>query len=124
MGLILTNYPPLSRRFNEAVLAIKEGRHSDAGHIVRRINEELIEAHPDVRNSKANTELLRKLAELVHMEIDARPISKRVGVINGDQSGRSIVSCARNRTENLMGALPTWLEHETINEIIIVDWSS
>lgn len=38
--------------------------------------------------------------------------------------GISVVTCSKNRTENLIKALPSWLVHERINEIIIVDWCS
>jgi glycosyltransferase involved in cell wall biosynthesis len=40
------------------------------------------------------------------------------------ESGVSLVTCCMNRTENLLKALPTWLAHPEIREIIIVDWSS
>lgn len=38
--------------------------------------------------------------------------------------GVSLVTCAMNRTENLLKALPSWLDHDVIDEIVIVDWSS
>lgn len=38
--------------------------------------------------------------------------------------GISVVTCSKNRTENLIKALPSWLVHEQISEIIIVDWCS
>lgn len=38
--------------------------------------------------------------------------------------GVSVVTCARNRTENLLRALPSWLTHPEVNEVIIVDWTS
>jgi len=38
--------------------------------------------------------------------------------------GISLVTCSRNRTENLLHALSSWLACEEISEIIIVDWSS
>jgi len=38
--------------------------------------------------------------------------------------GVSLVNCARNRTENLLLAMPTWLSLEEIKEIIIIDWCS
>ncbi len=38
--------------------------------------------------------------------------------------GVSVVTCSRNRTENLMRALPSWLIYPEIDEVIIVDWTS
>jgi len=38
--------------------------------------------------------------------------------------GISILTCCMNRAENLDKALPTWIEAEGVDEIIIVDWSS
>jgi hypothetical protein len=38
--------------------------------------------------------------------------------------GVSVVTCCMNRTENLLKALPTWLAHGQVNEVLIVDWCS
>jgi hypothetical protein len=38
--------------------------------------------------------------------------------------GLSIVTCAMNRTENLLRALPGWLAHPMVSEVVVVDWSS
>ena len=38
--------------------------------------------------------------------------------------GISVVTSAMNRTENLLRALPSWLQHPTVAEVVIVDWSS
>ena len=38
--------------------------------------------------------------------------------------GLSIVTCSMNRTENLLRALPGWLAHPTVSEVVVVDWSS
>lgn len=38
--------------------------------------------------------------------------------------GVSLVTCCRNRSENLKKALPSWLKLDDVCEIIIVDWSS
>lgn len=39
------------------------------------------------------------------------------------QEGISVVCALKNRLKNLKQALPTWLAHEEIAEIVIVDWS-
>ena len=38
--------------------------------------------------------------------------------------GISLVTCAMNRSQNLLRALPTWLANAEISEVVIVDWSS
>ncbi len=38
--------------------------------------------------------------------------------------GVSLVTCCRNRSENLKKALPSWLALADVSEIVIVDWSS
>lgn len=40
------------------------------------------------------------------------------------RDGISVVTCAMNRSENLLKALETWVVHPEISEIVIVDWSS
>lgn len=42
----------------------------------------------------------------------------------GIGEGVSLVTCCMNRNKNLLLALPTWLELDEIDEILIVDWSS
>lgn len=38
--------------------------------------------------------------------------------------GISLVTCCMNRSDNLLLALPSWLAHPVIAEVVIVDWSS
>lgn len=38
--------------------------------------------------------------------------------------GVSLVTATRNRTENLLKALPSWLALDAVSEVVIVDWSS
>lgn len=44
--------------------------------------------------------------------------------IAGSETGISLVTCAMNRTDNLIKSLTSWLQLEEISEIIIVDWNS
>lgn len=55
---------------------------------------------------------------LCEKEISIDKHVKKVG------RGVSLVTCCMNRNENLIKALPSWIECDNINEIIIVDWSS
>ncbi|MBT42232.1 MAG: hypothetical protein CMF12_06870 [Idiomarina sp.] len=38
--------------------------------------------------------------------------------------GVSLVTCCKNRNENLVKAIPSWISCDDIDEIVIVDWSS
>ncbi len=40
------------------------------------------------------------------------------------EEGVSLFTVVKNRTENLLYSLPTWLKNSEIDEIIILDWSS
>jgi hypothetical protein len=40
------------------------------------------------------------------------------------EAGYSLVTCCMNRNDHLLQTLPTWLVHQSIDEIVIVDWSS
>ena len=46
------------------------------------------------------------------------------GLADDGVPGVSLVTCCRNRSENLKTALSSWLKLDDISEIIIVDWSS
>ncbi len=53
-------------------------------------------------------------AETVHLK----------GLADDAVPGVSLVTCCRNRSDNLKQALSSWLKLDEISEIIIVDWSS
>lgn len=42
----------------------------------------------------------------------------------GATDGVSLVTCCRNRNENLLRALPSWLALDDLDEIVVVDWTS
>ena len=58
--------------------------------------------------------------------VTERPsLAGELGPITADgQPGVSLVTCAMNRSENLVKALPSWLACDELREIVIVDWSS
>lgn len=51
-------------------------------------------------------------------------ISQLGPITSEGRDGISLVTCAMNRSENLLKALKTWIAHPEISEIVIVDWSS
>jgi len=44
--------------------------------------------------------------------------------MNGFKNGCSLVTCAMNRTDNLLLAIKSWGELDEVSEIIVLDWSS
>jgi glycosyltransferase involved in cell wall biosynthesis len=53
------------------------------------------------------------------------PIASPLPTLNAEaQIGLSVVCAIRNRLENLVKALPTWLAQHEIDEILLVDWGS
>jgi glycosyltransferase involved in cell wall biosynthesis len=75
-------------------------------------------------------DIIRKID--VHYGINASPYFSSNDLIGRSidefvqeiKSGVSLVTCCMNRSENLLKALPTWLQCPEINQIIIVDWGS
>jgi hypothetical protein len=58
-------------------------------------------------------------------KIDALGAIELLGPLRGGgKPGISIVTCAMNRTENLLQVIPSWLCNSNIREVVIVDWSS
>lgn len=53
------------------------------------------------------------------------PIASSPPTLNAEaQIGLSVVCAIRNRLENLVKALPSWLAQHEIDEILLVDWGS
>jgi hypothetical protein len=46
------------------------------------------------------------------------------GYTTRTQTGVSLVTCCKNRNENLLRAVPSWLAQADISEVVIVDWCS
>tara|TARA_R100000322_G_scaffold28565_5_gene18473 strand:+ start:6080 stop:7204 length:1125 start_codon:yes stop_codon:yes gene_type:complete len=70
--------------------------------------------------------------EAAQAPLPARPPIPTAPIVSGpvpaiaaeSAPGITFVTAVRNRTENLLQALPTWIERPEIDEIIIVDWHS
>lgn len=78
----------------------------------------LIAGHASVR------EVCLTLPEAVQDGVAMRRDTLLGGIEPGGAPGVSLVTCAMNRTDNLLKALGSWLAHAQISEVIIVDWSS
>jgi glycosyltransferase involved in cell wall biosynthesis len=111
------------RRFSECIDSIRQGEVEAAKRALDIVSRE------DLPRSAFR--LFQELCLLAdHSPVDARSKSQLVAGelvpdwFSEEQGGVSLVTCAMNRTENLIKALPTWLACDEISEIVIVDWSS
>ena len=120
---------PLGLIIAKAVKAAQEG---DRNHAVDLINEvELGFEKGSNKATKSNLKLIALIRERYGLNTPIETIKSEEKLIGSAGSGEedalpgvSVVSCCRNRTENLLEALPTWLAHSLIKEIVIVDWTS
>ncbi len=93
-------------------------------------------SHMDKERVDKYTILLKDFCEVFDLELAPSPQEaaqrepSQPPALNLDyhvqevKPGISLVTCSRNRTENLLQALTGWLACDEISEIIIVDWSS
>ena len=89
---------------------------------------EAIELNPADRESADEIFYLTNVPDPV-APVEAAPDAPPPAAVLDDmvaeiQPGLSVVTSARNRTENLLRALPTWLACPEVDEVIIVDWTS
>ena len=109
-----------------ASAAIKEANFDQAIYIISEV--EKIHSLGDYNPGEAELELIKILRKRCGIGEIKPELQKQCHSIpdwtETVRPGISLVTCAMNRTENLLKVLPTWLAIPTINEIIIVDWSS
>lgn len=101
--------------------SIRDKISSDAPQSIRQsyLNfSRLIAGHASVR------EVCLTLPEAVRDGVAMRHDTLLGGIEPGGAPGVSLVTCAMNRTDNLLKALGSWLAHSQISEVIIVDWNS
>ncbi|MEM1051352.1 MAG: tetratricopeptide repeat protein [Pseudomonadota bacterium] len=101
-------------RKEEAIKALREAINLNPSD--RESVDEVFRLSPQ-QNSKAASDS----QEMFDISEASFPIEKLGETI---LEGTSVVTCARNRTENLLRALPSWLAYDEVNEVIIVDWTS
>lgn len=127
------NNPPNSAYFHRellgSILDAKRGDTSEAESRAQALVSYLVQA-PDARRG-GRRRILQKLVEVyglkVHIPEFVEPSHAPFDLTRYNTPalpGVSLVTCARNRTENLLRAMPSWLRHNEIKEIIVVDWSS
>ncbi len=108
-------------RFWEALSVVPQHALSGSTEAIVRALKEAAEHAALVEDalSERRRALLLEMAEVYGVNIawpDAGPSAAPAGV--------SVVTCSRNRTENLLKALPSWLDCPDVSEVIVVDWTS
>jgi glycosyltransferase involved in cell wall biosynthesis len=112
--------------------AIKSAKEGEKNHAIDLLNG--VERKNLIKRNKTSDSNL-KLINLIRYRYGLNATSEavtpeqkltgRVGSgVEATLPGVSVVNCCRNRTENLLKALPTWLAHQTVREVIIIDWTS
>jgi hypothetical protein len=120
--------PSISKLLSHAAAAVRSGEKVAALRMLAVIEDR--RARASAAHGKAELRLMSMLhglcAQLPSPWSD--PGAAGLGSVGHgeDQTlpGVSVVTCCMNRSENLLSALPTWLAHERVDEVIIVDWSS
>jgi glycosyltransferase involved in cell wall biosynthesis len=118
---------PIARLFAAAVVAARSGDKYNAALLLDQVEQ--VRLHAGERHGVAELQLLQALrARYALATAETQQLTPRSqNVLHREASstpGVSVVSCCMNRSENLVQALPTWLAHKRIDEILIVDWSS
>lgn len=110
----------LSDKFDRCLRLIRDGQRQQA--------ETELATLMDLPLSGAARDLRERLSEMLHPAGRPSVHGLRPGTTLpdwvGEFDGTSLVTCAMNRTENLLKALPTWIACADLDEIVIVDWSS
>lgn len=120
---------PLGLIISKAIKAAQDGERSHAIDLLNNLEREILKKR--TQTSDSNLKLINLIKERYGLNAAAEPVTaeeKLTGKIGSGVEatlpGVSIVSCCRNRTENLLKALPTWLAHQSVREVIIIDWTS
>lgn len=120
--------PSAGRKRLDAIRAARDGQHREAEDLLQEVLAETngMRARSRIREVR-NVEKIGRLYRLdiapwlkasESPKVDIEQYRKRPYI------GVSLVTCSMNRTENLLRALPSWLQHDEAQEVVIVDWSS
>ena len=71
--------------------------------------------------SHRRVQLIERLAMIYRLNLEPEAFAAKGDV---RPAGVSLVTSCRNRNENLIKALPSWLANPDVSEVIIVDWTS
>jgi hypothetical protein len=128
------------RKLNELYVHVSEGNGAEIAILTEKIGE--IRSLAKEQISEPHQAILDRYVRLIGLHVPVSlslPLSRagtgrhwpsaKIGEDLGEicserPVGISLVTCAKNRTENLLKALPSWIAHSDLSEILIVDWSS
>lgn len=96
----------------------------------RAVFQSMVRTQLSKRNSKSREDIASTFVGLLQRpelrnELPRVASSNKGFVTNcGVQKGVSLVTCCMNRNAHLTETIPTWLAHDEVDEVVIVDWSS
>ncbi|PUE11070.1 hypothetical protein B9Z51_01720 [Limnohabitans sp. T6-5] len=129
MNVLNENNSPLGLIISKAIKSAQDGERNHANDLLNGVEREILKKRN--KTSDSNLKLINLIRDRYGLNATAEAITPeekltgKVGSgVEATLPGVSIVNCCRNRTENLLKALPTWLAHQTVREVIIVDWTS
>lgn len=112
------------QKFWEAVSAVprlaQSGSKESISQALADASEHLMVGNEVLRSKRLA--LLEQMASVYGVEANFPSASQPGASQTG--TGTSVVTCSRNRNENLIKALPSWLACPEVSEVIIVDWTS
>jgi glycosyltransferase involved in cell wall biosynthesis len=123
------NNTPIGLIISKAIKSAQDGERNHAIDLLSGVEREILKKRN--KTSDSNLKLINLIRDRYGLNATPEavtPEEKLTGKVGSGVEatlpGVSIVNCCRNRTENLLKALPTWLAHQTVREVIIVDWTS
>jgi glycosyltransferase involved in cell wall biosynthesis len=129
MNVLNEKKSPLGLIISKAIKSAQDGERNHAIDLLNSVEGEILKKRN--KTSDSNLKLINLIRERYGLNATAElftPEEKLTGNVgsgvDATLAGVSVVNCCRNRTENLLKALPTWLAHQTVREVIIVDWTS
>jgi hypothetical protein len=132
----MKDFLQLNKELYELYTSVVETRVEDADHRLASIRDSIRADSPQsIRLTYLNFSRLiaghapvratcLTLPEAIRDGVEMRRDTLLGGIEPGGVRGVSLVTCAMNRTENLLKALNSWLAQSQISEVIIVDWNS
>jgi glycosyltransferase involved in cell wall biosynthesis len=129
MNVLNEKNSPLGLIISKAIKSAQDGERNHAIDLLNGVEREILKKRN--KTSDSNLKLINLIRDRYGLNATAEAVTPeekltgKVGSgVDATLPGVSIVNCCRNRTENLLKALPTWLAHQTVREVIIVDWTS
>lgn len=120
--------PKFSREVLDTIENVRRGDTESAEYNCKRLLQELQVSPVPGRNARYR--LIERIKRVYGLSFECNLLPETLREPNLEQyrkparPGVSVVTCSMNRTENLLRALPTWLAHDEVQEVIIVDWAS